>query len=259
VTFAGGLAAAGKRPFVAIYSSFLQRAYDNIIHDVAIQGLPVTFCIDRAGIVGEDGVTHHGLFDMSYLRCIPGMSIASPMDEATLRNLMYSSLKWSSPLAIRYPRGKSINAEWHTKMEQLEKGKGRCIYHTDGAKIAVLTIGPVGNDAIDVCRNHLEKDIAIDIYDMIWLKPLDTVLIDKITEMYSEIVTIEDGAICGGLASAVLEYLNLKRQNIHVTALGVPDKWIHHGTVNQLRALCGYDKDSIEGILRTLQHNLKAK
>ena len=173
VTFAGGMAAAGKKPFVAIYSSFLQRAYDNIIHDVAIQGLPVTFCIDRAGLVGEDGVTHHGLFDLAYLNCIPGMKISSPADEETMRNLMFTSLSINSPYAIRYPRGRAYHTDWKSEMKTLEVGKGRKITDHADAKIAILTLGPVLKDAMTAASLLEDQGIKTDIFDMIWMKPID--------------------------------------------------------------------------------------
>lgn len=259
VTFAGGLAAAGKRPFVAIYSSFLQRAYDNIIHDVAIQGLPVTFCIDRAGIVGEDGVTHHGMFDLCYLSCIPGMKVASPMDEQTLRNIMYTSLELDGPLAVRYPRGSATTPYRETPLERIEPGRGRRTRGDGKAPVALLSIGPIGNDAVKAAELLAEKGLATDTYDMIWLKPLDTSLLDEIAAGHRAIVTLEDGAVSGGLGAAVRNYLSEKRIDLPVVTLGAPDKWIHHGKVSELRAACGYD---MEGIVDTLTHthqNLSSK
>ncbi len=245
VTFAGGLAAAGKRPFVAIYSSFLQRAYDNIIHDVCLQGLPVTFCIDRAGVVGEDGVTHHGLFDLCYLSCIPGMKIASPMDERTLRNLMYTSLRLDGPLAIRYPRGAATTPDWQTPMEEIALGKGRLVAGDGNAATAILTIGPAGNDAVNAREQLAAKGIAVDVYDMIWLKPLDTALIDSLVPAHRYIITVEDGAISGGLGAAVRRYVDEHRLPMDVEMLGVADKWVHHATVAQLKRMCGYDVQGI--------------
>lgn len=250
VTFAGGLASAGKRPFVAIYSSFLQRAYDNIIHDVSLQGLPVTFCIDRAGIVGEDGVTHHGLFDLCYLSCIPGMKIASPMDEETLRNLMFTSLQLDGPLAIRYPRGKATTAEWQTPMQEITPGKGRRIYGDGSAKTAILTIGPAGHDAIAAARKLEEEGIRADVYDMIWLKPLDTGLLREIAANHTDAVTVEDGAVSGGLGAAVRRFFDENGLKTIVHTLGVGEEWVQHGTVAQLKQLCGYDT---EGIFRTVK------
>lgn len=245
VTFAGGLAAAGKKPFVAIYSSFLQRAYDNIIHDVAIQGLPVTFCIDRAGIVGEDGVTHHGLFDLAYLRCIPGLSIASPSDEETLRNLMLTSLDLNSPLAIRYPRGRGQNADWRKEMKKLQVGKGRPVINNEGARTAIVTVGPILNNAIKAAEILQNDGIACDVYDMIWVKPLDGEILHKLANNYDTIVTIEDGAVTGGFGSAINEALKDNSKGLTIINLGVPDQWVSHGKVDELRKECGFDTDGI--------------
>lgn len=245
VTFAGGLAAAGKKPFVAIYSSFLQRAYDNIIHDVAIQGLPVTFCIDRAGIVGEDGVTHHGLFDLAYLNCIPGISIASPADEETLRNLMHTSLSINAPVAIRYPRGKALKPDWESSMTDIPIGKGRQIVSSPGAKIAVLTIGPALHDAVKASEELRKKGIGIDVYDMIWLKPLDGEILNKLASDYSYVITVEDGSVIGGFGSAIRNSLDSENCDAKVISLGVPDKWISQGTVGELKHICGYDSEGI--------------
>ncbi len=250
VTFAGGLAAAGKRPFVAIYSSFLQRAYDNIIHDVAIQGLPVIFCIDRAGLVGEDGVTHHGLFDIPALRCIPGLKIASPMDESELRNIMYTSLSLDGPLAIRYPRGKAISKDWESPFARIEIGKGRGIITEGDAEIAVLTLGPVGNDAKLSIEKLKEKGINAHLYDMIWVKPLDTKLLNNIADSYKGIITVEDGSIEGGFGSGINEYLVQQNKNLMIRNLGVPDTWQNHASTAQLREACGFD---VEGIVKAVQ------
>lgn len=245
VTFAGGLAAGGKRPFVAIYSSFLQRAYDNIIHDVAIQGLPVTFCIDRAGVVGEDGVTHHGLFDIAYLRCIPGMTIGSPSSEEMMRDMMFTSLEMDSPLAIRYPRGQAFNPEWHTEMKHIDTGKGITVHCKEGNSVAVLTVGPVLKNAEKALLMLQEKGMEADLYDMIWVKPLDETLLREICRTHDFIVTVEDGAIAGGFGSAVTEWINRNETGMTVDCLGIPDKWIAQGTVTQLHELAGYDAASI--------------
>ncbi len=259
VTFSGGLAAAGKRPFVAIYSSFLQRAYDNIVNDVCIQGLPVTFCIDRAGVVGEDGVTHHGLLDLAYLRCIPGMSVAAPADEATLRSLMYTSLSESGPMAIRYPRGKGVNPDWETPFERLEKGRGRLMSSRPGARIAILTVGPNGDTAEAAVR--LEKaGVPVDHYDMIWVKPLDREILDKVASGYDAVVTVEDGTVEGGFGTAVAEALSERGFKGSLIRMGAPDKWVTHGKVGELKALCGYDADGIERQVRKLAEvELKGK
>ncbi|MCM1377261.1 MAG: 1-deoxy-D-xylulose-5-phosphate synthase [Prevotella sp.] len=255
VTFSGGLAAAGKRPFTAIYSSFLQRAYDNIIHDVAIQGLPVTFCIDRAGIVGEDGVTHHGMFDLAYLGCIPGMKIASPADPETLRSLMRTSLEQDGPMAIRYPRG-SVNdmpEEGFAKpISPLKIGKGRKLLSTPEAKTALLTIGPLAHEAMVAAERLRAKGIPVDIYDMIWLKPIDKELLQEIAKTYDFAVTVEDGAISGGFGQKAGIELHKTGHCIDVTNLGIPDRWIHHGTPAELYANVGIDAAGIEKTIESL-------
>lgn len=254
VTFAGGLAAAGKRPFVAIYSSFLQRAYDNIIHDVAIQRLPVTFCVDRAGVVGDDGVTHHGLFDLAYLSAIPGMAVASPMDEETLRSLMYTSLRHDGPMAIRYPRGEAVNVDWKTPFRTLDIGKGRCVSASGGKDtVAILSIGPVGNDVRNAIRQLESQGIHAAHYDMIWLKPLDTALLAMAVHECKAIVTVEDASVRGGLGSAVADWMVSNGISMPVRKLGVPaERWVHHGSVQQLRAECGYDVEGIMNAVREL-------
>ncbi|MCM1490079.1 MAG: 1-deoxy-D-xylulose-5-phosphate synthase [Muribaculum sp.] len=245
VTFSAGLATGGKRPFTAIYSSFLQRAYDNIVNDVCIQGLPVTFCIDRAGIVGEDGVTHHGLLDIAYLRCIPGMRVASPADEETLRNLLFTSLKTNGPLAIRYPRGKATTLNWHTPMKEIPVGKGRIIIENDNTKIAILTLGPALHDAMKAREELVKKGIVVDIYDMIWVKPLDSELLRHIVVNHNVIVTVEDGVINGGFGSAVTEWCRDNSSGIAVRTLGAPDSWVSHGSVAELKNECGFDSEGI--------------
>lgn len=245
VTFAGGMAAAGKRPFVAIYSSFLQRAYDNIIHDVAIQGLPVTFCIDRAGLVGEDGVTHHGFFDLAYLSCIPGLNIASPSDAEMLRNLLFTSLKTDAPLAIRYPRGKSNVYDKTKDPEELTPGKGKQAYKGNNSKVAILTIGPIIKNAFDAAKKLALDGIEVDIYDMIWMKPFDSDLIKEIANKYSFIITVEDGILSGGFGSHINDYIKTIKPDPRIKNLGIPDQWIMHGSIAQLQSRCGYDVDGI--------------
>lgn len=252
VTFSGGLATGGKRPFAAIYSSFLQRAYDNIVNDVCIQGLPVTFCIDRAGIVGEDGVTHHGLLDIAYLRCIPGLRIASPADEETLRNLMYSSLQTCGPLAIRYPRGNATTKDWETEMRLIETGKGRTISETPDSRVAILTLGPILGEAVKARDILAAEGTPVDLYDMIWVKPLDEDLMRKITENHDIVVTVEDGVATGGFGSVVTEWLRDHGRNVEIRTLGAPDSWVKHGAVGQLRAQCGYDADGIAASVREM-------
>lgn len=249
VTFAGGLAVAGKRPFVAIYSSFLQRGFDNIIHDVSIQGLPVTFCIDRAGIVGEDGVTHHGMFDIPYLRIIPGMKVAAPMDAATLRNIMYSSLSWNGPLSIRYPRGKCNTTDWHTPFSPIKPGKSRQLVNDLRSKVAILSVGPIGYEATEAIDQLKKRDIYIDHYDMIWVKPLDEEALRHIVRRYEKIVTLEDGIVAGGFGSAVEEWIAANGYELPVVSLGIKDHWVMQGTVAELRHDCGYDAASIVELL----------
>lgn len=257
VTFAGGLASAGKKPFVAIYSSFLQRAYDNIIHDVAIQGLPVTFCIDRAGLVGEDGVTHHGLLDLAYLSCVPGMSVASPSDAETLRNLMFTALDFNSPLAIRYPRGKCNTKDWQTPLKKIETGKGRKISEHPDSRVAILSIGPILHNAKDASKELADEGIYADLYDMIWLKPLDGSIIEEIASNYSAVVTLEDGSINGGLGSAVNDMLKELDSKIKVVNLGVDDKWIAHGSINELQKIAGIDQDAIKEAIKKLYSKIQ--
>lgn len=253
VTFAGGLAAAGKKPFVAIYSSFLQRGFDNIIHDVAIQGLPVVFCIDRAGLVGEDGVTHHGLFDLSYLRVIPGISIASPMDIDSLRGLMKTAEKMASPMAIRYPRGKAKGSVCCNGFKEMKVGKGNMIHRNENAQIAILSVGPVGFDAV-VAAEVLEQDgIYADVYDMIWIKPLDEEILQNVAENYEAIVTVEDGVRDGGFGTAVSDWLNTNGHNLRIERLGVADEWVSHAKVEQLHARCGFDVNGIVETVKTVK------
>lgn len=246
VTFSAGLATGGKRPFTAIYSSFLQRAYDNIVNDVCIQGLPVTFCIDRAGIVGEDGVTHHGLLDIAYLRCIPGMRVASPADAETLRNLMFTSLQTDSPMAIRYPRGASDTTDWKTPFKEIEVGKGRIAAETEGSDVAILTLGPALHDAMEAKESLAGKGINVDVYDMIWVKPLDDSLLRRVASKHKVIITVEDGVIHGGFGSAVTDWCRDNCPGMEIHTLGVADKWVTHGTVAELKHECGYDKEGIE-------------
>lgn len=257
VTFAGGLAAGGKRPFVAIYSSFLQRGYDNLIHDVAIQGLPVTFCIDRAGIVGEDGVTHHGMFDLAYLRIIPGIKVAVPGDAETLKALMTESLNWNGPLAIRYPRGRVDERPDMSSLPEVKIGKGRVIKESDKAEIAVLSVGPIGTEAKKAI-SALEKDgINVDHFDMIWVKPLDSELLEKISGKYKGIITVEDGVTAGGFGSAVEEWMNRNGKSLFVSKAGIPDDWVYQGSVAELRHDCGYDAEGLEAMIRKIMTRIE--
>lgn len=247
VTFSGGLAREGMIPFCNIYSSFMQRAYDNVIHDVAIQHLNVVFCLDRAGLVGEDGTTHHGTFDLAYLRPIPGLTIASPMDECELRRLMYTAqLPDQGPFVIRYPRGRGVRPDdWQCELEPIVTGTGRCI--REGRNLAVLSIGPIGNQAADAIRRYEEEhpDISPALYDMRFLKPLDTALLHDIGSRFDSIITVEDGCITGGLGTAVMEYMAEAGFTPRIRRIGIPDSFIQHGTVAQLYDICHMDANAI--------------
>lgn len=258
VTFAGGLARAGKKPFVAIYSSFLQRAYDNIIHDVAIPNLPVTFCIDRAGVVGEDGVTHNGMLDLSYLRNIPGMIIAAPGDVETLKDLMYTSLYVESPMSIRYPRGKVPSKPSESQYKKLEVGKGRKLNIRNNSRIALLSLGATLQDARKAVEKLTKEGIEVDLYDMIWVKPLDTELLDEVFAKYDGIVTVEDGTKIGGFGSAVAEYMISRGISKPLVMLGADDIWIQHATVNEQKAQIGIDSDSIVKEVKALTNRLQS-
>ena len=267
VTFSGGIAKDGLQPFCNIYSSFAQRAYDNIIHDMALLNLPVVLCLDRAGLVGEDGPTHHGVFDLAALRPIPHLTIASPMDEHELRNLMYSAqLPGQGSYVIRYPRGKGVLVDWKNEMQEIKTGTGRKL--KDGNDVAVLTLGPIGSDAakaIEEIENGSSADsesmvdseniadseekkptLSIAHYDMRFLKPLDEDLLEEIGKKFSRIVTIEDGVRNGGFGSAVLEWMNDHGYHPQIKRMGIPDEFVEHGTVQQLREIVGLDKESIK-------------
>ena len=245
VTFAAGLASQGMTPFCNIYSSFMQRAYDQIIHDVALQKLNVVMCLDRAGLVGEDGATHHGSFDLAYLRPIPNITVCAPMDERELRNMMYTAqLPNMGPFAIRYPRGAAVHSDWRTPMERLAVGRGRCL--RPGVDVAILTIGTVGNDALVAADRLRQKGISAAVYDMRFLKPIDTELLDTVANgPFHQVVTVEDGVKKGGLGSAVAEYFEQAGYKKEVTILGLPDQFIEHATVEELHHACKIDADSI--------------
>lgn len=244
VTFSAGLATQGMIPYCVIYSTFLQRAYDQLIHDVAIQNLQVVFCIDRAGLVGADGATHHGAYDISYLRTVPNLIVSSPMNEAELRNLMFTAQAENhGPFAIRYPRGKGVMPEWKTTMKTVEIGKGRKLSH--GTDIAILSIGHVGNVVQNVVQS-LENKCSIAHYDLRFVKPIDEVLLREVFTQFDKIITVEDGALMGGMGSAVLEFMSDNNYHSKVKRLGIPDAFIHHGTQVELQAECGYDVNGIE-------------
>ena len=243
VTFSAGMAKDGLIPFCNIYSAFAQRAYDNIIHDVAILKLPVVLCLDRAGLVGEDGPTHHGAFDMAALRPIPNLTISSPMNEHELRNLMYTAqLDGKGPFVIRYPRGNGILTNWRCPFEEIEVGTGRKL--RDGDDVAVLTIGPMGNDVAKVIDEI--KELSVAHYDMRFLKPLDEDILHEVGKKFRRIVTVENGVRKGGLGSAVLEWMSDHDYDVKVTRMGLPDQFVEHGTIDQLREIIGLDNESIK-------------
>ncbi|WP_237039878.1 1-deoxy-D-xylulose-5-phosphate synthase [Phocaeicola faecalis] len=249
VTFSGGMAKDGLIPFCNIYSSFMQRAYDNVIHDVAIQKLNVVLCLDRAGIVGEDGPTHHGAFDLAYMRPIPNLTVASPYDEHELRNLMYTAqLPDKGPFVIRYPRGRGVLVDWKSPFEEIEIGKGRKL--KNGKDIAVITLGPIGNVAQKtIARAEAESKMSIAHYDLRFLKPLDEEMLHEIGKNFHRIVTIEDGVLKGGMGSAILEFMADNGYTPTVRRIGLPDKFVEHGPVKDLHRLCGMDEEGIYKVL----------
>lgn len=257
VTFSGGMAKDGLQPFCNIYSAFAQRAYDNIIHDLAILNLPVVLCLDRAGLVGQDGPTHHGAFDMAALRPVPNLSIASPMDEHELRRLMYTAqLPGKGTFVIRYPRGRGVlpAEKWSCLFEEIEVGTGRKLH--DGKELAVITIGPIGNDVETVIK-QIETDNSNNVgkiahYDLRFLKPLDEHLLTEVGERFKKVITVEDGVRNGGMGSAVLEWMADKGYTPKVVRLGLPDKFVEHGTVEEERRVCGIDNESLRKDIEAL-------
>lgn len=244
VTFSAGMAARGLLPFCNIYSSFMQRAYDQVIHDVALQGLNVVFCLDRGGLVGEDGPTHHGVFDLAYFRAIPGLIISSPMNEVELRNLMYTAqLPEKGPYVIRYPRGRGLNTDWKKPFEEIQVGTARKI--RAGRDVAILSIGHPGNFALEASEQLQKEGIEAGVYDMRFLKPLDETMLHEVCRSYPRLLTVEDGTIKGGLGSAVLEFMADHGYKLPLMRLGVPDRYITQGRPEELYAECGYDTAGI--------------
>lgn len=248
-TFSGGMAKEGLQPFCNVYSSFMQRAYDNVIHDIAILRLPVVLCLDRAGLVGEDGPTHHGVFDLAYFRPIPNLTISSPMDECELRRLMYTAqLPGKGPFVIRYPRGRGVLLDWKCPLEEVPVGKGRKL--KEGNDLAVITLGPIGNVAARAIKRAEENsDLSIAHYDLRFLKPLDKGLLHEVGRKFSRIITIEDGVRKGGMGSAVLEFMADHDYTPHIQRIGVPDAFIEHGTIQELHHLCGMDEEGIYNVI----------
>jgi len=251
VTFSAGLAISGMKPFCVIYSTFLQRAYDQLIHDVALQKLPVVFCVDRAGLVGEDGATHHGAFDLAYMNTVPDMIVAAPLNEAELRYMMYTASTYQGgPFSIRYPRNYGVLETREKEMHEIEIGKGREII--SGEKVAILSIGHVGNTAIRASQDLIGEGINPGLADMRFLKPIDQKLLHKIFKKYTHIITLEDGVITGGLSTVVKQFKNEFGYNNPVTSLGIPDRFIRHGSITELHKDCGFDVESIKMQVRKL-------
>lgn len=252
VTVSAGMATQGLRVFCNIYSSFMQRAYDQVVHDVAIQKLPVIFCLDRAGLVGEDGPTHHGCYDIPYMRCIPHLVIAAPMNEQELRNLMFTAQldKNNYPFVIRYPRGEGVMPNWKTPFEELPIGKGRKL--KDGKDIAILSFGHPGNFAQAAVRELRTQGIDPAHYDLRFVKPIDEDLLHEVFSNYNKIVTVEDGTVVGGFGSAVLEFMNKHGYRADVKILGIPDRLVEHGTLKELHRECAYDAQGIADAVRAL-------
>ena len=252
VTFSAGLAVQGLLPFCNIYSSFMQRAYDQVLHDVALQNLNVVFCLDRAGLVGADGATHHGAYDLSYMRCIPNMVISAPMNEEELRNLMYTAqLPNRGPFTIRYPRGRGVLSKWKTPMKEIPIGKGRRL--TNGKDIAILSVGHPGNFVQEAAQQLTEIGVSFAHYDMRFVKPIDEIMLHEIFTKFKYIITVEDGCIMGGFGSAVIEFMADQKYHSEVIRLGIPDQYVHHGTQKELWADCGYDA---KGIVDTVTKKL---
>jgi 1-deoxy-D-xylulose-5-phosphate synthase len=252
VTLSAGLATQGMRVFCNIYSSFMQRAYDMVVHDVAIQKLPVVFCLDRAGLVGDDGPTHHGAYDIAYMRCIPNVIVSAPMNESELRNLMYTAQleEVQYPFVIRYPRGQGVMPEWRTPFEKIETGKGRKI--TDGEDIAILSLGHPGNFVTEACKGLATEGLRPAHYDMRFAKPLDEQMLHEVAQKFNKIVTVEDGTIVGGFGSAVLEFMAANNYTPEVKMLGIPDRIVEHGKPEELHRECGYDAKAITEAVKAM-------
>lgn len=252
VTFSAGLATQGLVPFCNIYSSFMQRAFDQVLHDVAIQNLNVVFCLDRAGFVGADGATHHGAYDIAFLRCIPNMTVSAPMNEAELRNLMFTAQQENmGPFSIRYPRGSGVMTEWKTPFQKIKVGTGRKL--NSGKDLAILTIGHPGNFAQAAIDEIKSSGASVAHYDMRFVKPLDETMLHEVFAKFDKVITVEDGCLMGGFGSAIVEFMVDQKYSAEVVRLGIPDEFIHHGTQKELWAQCGYDKN---GIVKTIKQML---
>lgn len=250
VTFSAGLATQGLVPFCNIYSTFMQRAYDQVVHDVCLQNLPVVLCLDRAGFAGADGPTHHGAYDIAYFRCIPNLVVSAPMNEEELRNMMYSASIHNGPYSIRYPRGKGVMPEWKTPFEEIPVGQGRIV--KEGEEIAILTIGHIGNYAVEACEKLANEGLNPAQYDMRFVKPLDEELLHEIFGKFKKVITVEDGCLMGGFGSAVIEWMMDHGYQAQVKRLGIPDNIIEHGEQLELHKECGFDPEGIAAAVRSL-------
>ncbi len=252
VTLAAGMATQGFVVYCAIYSTFLQRAYDQLIHDVAIQNLPVIFCLDRSGLVGEDGATHHGVFDIAYLRCIPNLIIAAPRDEVELRNLLYTAqIDLKNPMAIRYPRGRGVRLDWKQKFKKLEIGKGELL--SEGTDLAILSVGSIAEN-VKLAVNSIEEKDKVAHYDAGFVKPLDKVMLHEIFSKFKQIITVEEGVISGGFGNAILEFAAKHNYTNQIKCLGVPDQFIEQGSMAQLYEIVELDVKSIAITIKSLLH-----
>jgi len=256
VTFSAGMAYQGLKPFCNIYSSFMQRAYDQVVHDVAIQKLPVIFCLDRAGMAGADGPTHHGAYDIAYMRCIPNMIVSAPMNEEELRNLMYTAQgdEVNAPFVIRYPRGQGVMPDWKTPFKKVQIGTGRKV--KSGDDVAILSIGNIGNEAVKAAERLVKEDCSCAVYDMRFVKPIDELLLHEIFGKHDKVITVEDGCIQGGFGSAVIEFMIDNGYKADVVRLGIPDRVVEHGSQPQLYAECQYDADAIVREALSLTQNI---
>ncbi|GAB2619360.1 1-deoxy-D-xylulose-5-phosphate synthase [Belliella aquatica] len=250
VTFSAGLATQGMIPFCNIYSSFMQRAYDQVVHDVALQNLQVVFCLDRAGFAGADGPTHHGAYDIAFFRCVPNMVVTAPMNEEELRNLMYTATQYQGPFSIRYPRGQGVMTEWRTPMREIPIGQGRII--KEGEEVAILTLGHIGNYAVEATEKLAEEGINPAHYDMRFVKPLDADLLHEVFGKFKKVITVEDGALMGGFGSAVVEWMTDHGYTSQVKRLGIPDTIVEHGEQIELHRECGFDPEGIADAVREL-------
>lgn len=256
VTFSAGLATQGLVPFCNIYSTFMQRAYDQVVHDVCLQNLPVVLCLDRAGFAGADGPTHHGAYDIAYFRCIPNLVVSAPMNEEELRNMMYSGSLHNGPYSIRYPRGKGVMPEWKTPLRQIPAGQGRII--KEGEEVAILTLGHIGNYAVEACETLQKEGLNPAHYDMRFVKPLDGELLHEVFDKFKKVITVEDGCLMGGFGSAVLEWMMDHGYHSQIKRLGIPDEVIEHGEQIELQKECGFDPEGIADAVRSMAEVVKS-